>query len=179
MAGRSGRCRLAADGRLGLVMVHGFMSEPEVWTPLQERVAADPSLEFVRTLAFPYETGLKRIHPLRVFPTLNAVADSLKEYLITEAGPFDNLMLVTHSMGGLVVQRCLARMLADGRGSELARIRRVVMLACPNNGSELVLSLRRGVFGRSTSRKAGFNRSMSKLSRLSASSSAISSTQPR
>ena len=39
-------------------------------------------------------------------------------------------------------------MLADGQGRELARIRRVVMLARPNNGSEVLLSLRRGVFGR-------------------------------
>ena len=87
---------MAADGRLGLVMVHGFMSEPEAWQPLREQFAADPSLDFVRTLAFPYATGLRRIHPLRVFPTLNAVADSLKEYLRTEAGPFENVVMVTH-----------------------------------------------------------------------------------
>jgi pimeloyl-ACP methyl ester carboxylesterase len=87
------------------------------------------------------------VHPLRVYPGVDTAADSLKEYLATEAGDFGSLLLVSHSQGGLIVQRCLARMLGDGRGRELARIRRVVMLACPNNGSELLLSLRRGVFG--------------------------------
>ncbi|MCT9114086.1 hypothetical protein ACFWD7_43225 [Streptomyces mirabilis] len=61
----------------------------------------------------------------------------------TEAQGFRRLALVAHSQGGLVVQRFLARMLVEGRGEELKRIRRVVLFACPNNGSELGLTLRR------------------------------------
>jgi hypothetical protein len=34
-------------------------------------------------------------------------------------------------------------MLAAGRGADLARIRRIVLFACPNNGSQFALSLRR------------------------------------
>jgi hypothetical protein len=135
------------NGLLGVVLVHGFNSGPTTWGPLQERIEQDESLGFVRVLPFSYATGVRRWHPLRVFPGINTVADSLKEFVRTEAGAFGDLVVVTHSMGGLVVQRYLARMLADGHGRELARIRRVVMLACPNDGSELLLSLRRGVFG--------------------------------
>ncbi|MFD7031159.1 alpha/beta fold hydrolase [Streptomyces sp. NPDC059917] len=133
--------------RLGVVLVHGFRSGPRAWDPLRERFAADADLAFAVTLPFAYATGLKRVHPLRVFPGIETAADSLKEYLATEAGDFEELVLVTHSQGGLVAQRMLARMLGDGRGRELARIRAVVMLACPNSGSELLLSLRRGLFG--------------------------------
>lgn len=136
------------DGRLGVVLVHGFSSGPDTWGPLRERIAEDESLGFVRPLPFTYKTLLKSWKPLQVIPEINTVADSLKEYLRTEGQPFDELMIVTHSMGGLVVQRYLARMLADGHGAELARIQRVMMLACPNDGSELLLSLRRNVFGR-------------------------------
>ncbi|MER5727210.1 tetratricopeptide repeat protein [Streptomyces sp. NPDC002138] len=136
-----------AERRLGVVLVHGFQSGPRVWDPLRALIAADEDLGFARTLPFAYATGLKRLHPLRVFPGIDTAADSLKEYLATEAGGFEELMLVTHSQGGLVAQRLLARMLGDGRGRELARVRSVVMLACPNNGSELFLSLRRGLFG--------------------------------
>ncbi|WP_406436467.1 tetratricopeptide repeat protein [Streptomyces sp. NBC_01613] len=139
---------MAEDGPLGVVLVHGFKSGPQTWHLLEQRIAADDSLTFVRTLPFAYATGIRRIHPLRVFPSINAIADSLREYLRTEADGFEKLMLITHSMGGLVVQRYLARMLADGHGLELARIRRVVLLACPNDGAELLLSLRRSVFGR-------------------------------
>lgn len=137
------------DGRLGVVLIHGFRSKPETWKPLRERIAQDRSLDFVRVLPFGYSTGLKAWRPLRVLPEIDTVADSLKEYLRTEGEPFENLVLVTHSMGGLVAQRYLARMLDEGHGRELARIRRVVMLACPNDGSELAWSLRREIFGRS------------------------------
>ncbi|MFE7466238.1 FG-GAP-like repeat-containing protein [Streptomyces sp. NPDC057499] len=135
------------DSRLGLVMVHGFMSGPKVWEPLRGLIAADRGLGFVEPLTFEYATGLLPVNPLRVFPSIDTVADSLKEYLITEAGAYDQLLLVTHSQGGLVAQRYLARMLHDGRGAELARIQRLVMLACPSNGSELLLSLRRRALG--------------------------------
>ncbi|MEU3603773.1 FG-GAP-like repeat-containing protein [Streptomyces sp. NPDC006798] len=135
------------DSRLGLVMVHGFMSGPKAWEPLRRLIAADRGLGFVRPLMFEYATGLQTVHPLRVFPSIDTVADSLKEYLATEAGSFDQLLLVTHSQGGLVAQRYLARMLNDGRGRELARIQRLIMLACPSNGSELMLSLRRRTLG--------------------------------
>ncbi|MFD5407235.1 alpha/beta fold hydrolase [Streptomyces griseorubiginosus] len=76
------------------------------------------------------------------------MADRLKEYLATEAEGYEQLVLLAHSMGGLVVQRCLTRMLAEGRGRELRRIRRVVLLACPNSGAQILQSLRRGAMGR-------------------------------
>ncbi|WP_234545298.1 NACHT domain-containing protein, partial [Streptomyces shenzhenensis] len=123
------------------------MSGPKTWRLLEKRIEEDQSLDFARVLPFQYATGIRRWHPLRGYPDLDTVADSLKEYLRTEAGSFERLVLVTHSMGGLVAQCCITRMLADGNGPELARIRRVVMLACPNEGSELQMSLRRGVLG--------------------------------
>ena len=55
------------------------------------------------------------------------------------------IAIVTHSQGGLILQRFLAWMLHEGRGRELARIRSIVMLACPNSGSEYFSSLRRAL----------------------------------
>ncbi|MEU3550041.1 esterase/lipase family protein [Streptomyces longwoodensis] len=135
-------------GRLGLVMVHGILSKPDMWNDLQELLAEDTDLGFVDPLPFGYRTGLFRLNPTRVFPGINVVADSLKEYLATEAEGYERLVLLAHSQGGLVVQRYLTRMLTEGRGEELSRIRRVVLLACPNNGAEILLSLRRGMLGR-------------------------------
>lgn len=139
---------------LGVVFVHGFKSTPRVWNPLAELVAADDELASAVAEAparFGYATGIWRPTGWRpwkewrrqVIPSITTAADSLKEYLSTEAGEFENLVLIGHSQGGLVIQRCLVRMLSEGRGHEVARIRRVVQLATPNTGSELLKSVRR------------------------------------
>ncbi|MER5385519.1 alpha/beta fold hydrolase [Streptomyces sp. NPDC002688] len=124
-------------------MVHGFNSSSEMWDPLRRLIALDPALAFVDTLPFGYATRLWTMDARRRIPSFGTIADSLKEFLDTEACRFSRLVLISHSQGGLVTQRYLARMTAEGRGLHLARIERVVMLACPNNGSQIALSLRR------------------------------------
>lgn len=127
----------------GVVFVHGFKSSPAMWDAFGRVMASDTDLETMTPMRFQYATRLVQPGPLRRIPTFDTVADSLKEFMDTEAEGFSHLALVAHSQGGLVVQRFLARMLIEGRGEELKRIRRVVLFACPNNGSELGLKLRR------------------------------------
>ncbi|MCF3119097.1 hypothetical protein IPZ68_05150 [Streptomyces arenae] len=138
-----------SEHRLGVVLVHGIRSSAAMWDPLRGLIAADEELDFVETLPHEYATGVLRLNPTRTFPSFDTAADGLKEFLDTQGEDFPRLMVIAHSQGGLIVQRCLARMLAEGRGRDLARIGRVVLLACPNNGSEFLLSLRRRFFGRS------------------------------
>ncbi|WP_405705880.1 alpha/beta fold hydrolase [Streptomyces xanthophaeus] len=135
------------DGdRLGVVFVHGFNSGPKVWDRFLSLIEEDADLDFVDTRTLRYATGFTRLRPDRALPSLSTVADHLKTLLETERAPRP-LVLVGHSMGGLVIQRWLVRMLAEGRGRELARIRRVVLLACPNAGSDLARGARRQLLG--------------------------------
>ncbi|MCX3290639.1 tetratricopeptide repeat protein [Streptomyces sp. NEAU-H22] len=134
--------------RLGVVFIHGFNSSSAMWQDFESLIADDSDLDFVVPLPFSYATRLWEPHPLRRIPTIDTVADSLKEYLDTEAHGLSGLMLVGHSQGGLIGQRLLVRMLAEGRGADLTRIRRVVLFACPNDGSQLALTLRRGLLRR-------------------------------
>ena len=53
-----------------------------------------------------------------------------------------DIAIVSHSQGGLVLQRFLEWMLNQGKGRDLSRIRTIVMLACPNGGSEYLESAR-------------------------------------
>lgn len=135
---------------LGVVFVHGVRSSPGMWDSLARLVADDGDLAGVVSEPSPrfgYATGIwpSLWQPLKVIPSISTAADSLKEYLVTEAGQFEDLVLVGHSQGGLVIQRCLVRMLSEGRGKELERVRRVVLLATPNTGSQLMLSMRRAL----------------------------------
>ncbi|MEV3950110.1 alpha/beta fold hydrolase [Streptomyces halstedii] len=136
------------ERQLGVVLIHGFKSAPSMWDPLRNLLTDDIDMGFVETLPFGYDTGLVRLDPREAIPSFDTVADSLKEFLDTEAAGYTRLMLVSHSQGGLITQRYLTRMLTEGRGADLARIRRVVLLACPNNGSQIGLQLRRSLLRR-------------------------------
>jgi hypothetical protein len=74
---------------------------------------------------------------------MRTLGAALRTFLTVATGRCDSLVLVSHSQGGLVVQQCLAGMIADGRGLELTRVREIVMFACPNAGSEFLIGARR------------------------------------
>ncbi|MYR43036.1 alpha/beta hydrolase [Streptomyces sp. SID5910] len=130
----------------GVVFVHGLFSSGSTWDQFRNLVAQDAELRPFETLTFSYVSRPAVLNPQRRLPSFDDVADNLRGFLEVDARHFGNVVLVAHSQGGLIVQRYLSRMLHDGRGLELARIRRVVLFACPNLGSELALSLRRAIW---------------------------------
>jgi hypothetical protein len=129
--------------RTGLVFVHGFHSSAQTWAAFAQLVESDTDLgEFV-VRPFEYASPLAVLNPLKRIPDFDDVADNLATFLRHDLNGFDRVALVSHSQGGLVVQRFLARTLAAAHGQDLARVRLVVMFACPNSGSELLLFLRK------------------------------------
>jgi pimeloyl-ACP methyl ester carboxylesterase/tetratricopeptide (TPR) repeat protein len=128
---------------VGVVFIHGIFSSPRVWSEFDRLIAGDCDLAQLEALHFSYDSPIVRFNTLRRIPDLDDVADSLDIFLKVEAKHLSTLALVTHSQGGLVAQRYLARTLQRGHGQDLARIMQVVMFACPHSGSEVVLSLRR------------------------------------
>ncbi|MFI7026104.1 alpha/beta fold hydrolase [Micromonospora sp. NPDC049900] len=125
-----------------VVFVHGFLSSADTWAEFTRLVAQDDALTGLHVHTFGYESPLVSLNPLRRIPHLDDIADDLRTYLAQDLADHSRLALVSHSQGGLVVQRALARMLADNPG-ELDRLRLVLMYACPNAGSDLALPLRR------------------------------------
>lgn len=130
--------------RIDVVFVHGLLSSRRAWLPMTKLLSKDPELPGLRIHFFEYASQLVRFRPDRRIPHLNDIADRLRTYLRDDL-PADArlVVLVSHSQGGLIVQRFLARTLAAAHGHELAPIRRVVMFACPNSGSQFLGSLRK------------------------------------
>jgi alpha/beta hydrolase family protein len=126
-----------------LVLIHGFWSSQATWDRLITRLESDPDLAGLRIHAFPYESPKLRWPLSRArIPDYNDIGQSLPSYLKTVAPGTTPIAIVTHSQGGLILQRFLAWMLTEGRGRELARIRLVMMLSCPNEGSGYARSIR-------------------------------------
>lgn len=119
-----------------VVFIHGFGSRAKVWAKLIRLIRDDPDLGGVQTFTFSYPS---RVIPRLPFsPTRTPGYDDIAQLLETRLAvevPDDDIAIVTHSQGGLILQRFLVRMLDDGYGRKLARIRLIVMLVCPNEGS--------------------------------------------
>jgi pimeloyl-ACP methyl ester carboxylesterase len=125
-----------------LVLLHGFWSSPSTWEKIVRHIREDQELRGVHVKPFEYESPKLQLpfSPTRI-PQYDDIAHTLPAWLTTQV-PKGDLAVVTHSQGGLILQRFLAWMLTEGRGRELARIRLIVMLACPHEGSEYLRSIR-------------------------------------
>lgn len=127
-----------------LVFIHGFWSSAATWGRLVARLREDESLAGLRVHLFEYESPKLPLLPswrTRI-PDYDDIAQSLPSFLEANTRNGAPLIIVTHSQGGLILQRFLAWMLTRGRGRELRRISSIVMLSCPNEGSEYLASIR-------------------------------------
>ena len=125
-----------------VVLVHGFWSSPDTWDRLATVWENEPRLSGFTWHRVRYESPRVSLpwQPTRI-PDYDDIAQSLRPFLLAHA-PTGDIAFVTHSQGGLIVQRYLAWMLNEGRGRDLARIRSIVMLACPHEGSDYLRSIR-------------------------------------
>ena len=134
-----------------LVTVHGFWSDPTTWDRLSAVWRADDELAGLKIHGFGYPSPRKPSLPFsgtRV-PDFGDIAQMLAAEYATVLARASSVTFVTHSQGGLILQRFLAWMVSEGRACELARIQTIVTLACPNGGSQYFASIRHALgYGR-------------------------------
>jgi pimeloyl-ACP methyl ester carboxylesterase len=140
---------MTARKPIDLVFVHGLFPSPGTWRPFVDLIERDDELApFVTVHLFEYDSPFVRLRLDQRIAEVDDVADRLRTYYENELQDAESIVFVTHSQGGLVVQRLLARQVWRGKADELHRIKSVVMFACPNSGSQFLMSLRRFGFGR-------------------------------
>jgi pimeloyl-ACP methyl ester carboxylesterase len=130
-----------------VVFVHGFASSEHCWNRILELLRQDERVRGSLELAcFSYPTSVAQLRYLRRIPRLTEVANALDAFLeSTRFTAFDDITLVGHSQGGLVIHAYLAAKLRAGKSEELHRIREVITIATPHQGST-ILSLPRKAF---------------------------------
>lgn len=125
------------------VFVHGFLSSASIWKALSTFARADQELAsrgFSFDTGFEYPTHVAQLSALKRIPSVKDCGKYLADHLASVDS--DEIFLIGHSMGGLVIQSCLAGLIATQRGGELRRIRSVILLATPNRGSTLLQTTR-------------------------------------
>ena len=103
-----------------LVTVHGFWSSPATWDRLRAVWQADDALDGLDVYGFGYPSPKKPRLPLSWtrIPDLDDIAQMLAAEYTTVLGKAASVAFVTHSQGGLVLQRFLAWMISEGRARE-------------------------------------------------------------
>ena len=117
----------AAAGRAGrpVVLVHGWNSHPGIWSRLAER------LEAASVPCWRFD------HSAMADADLAGRAAALATYVAgmrDRAGYDGPIDVVSHSFGACIARQCLE--VADGAARQ-ARVRQLIMLGPPNNGSAL------------------------------------------
>jgi len=146
-------------GKIPVVFVHGLMADMERWARMINDLASDPELRRrYQFWLYAYPTGLPIVYSAMI----------LREGLERARGKhgFDNVVIVSHSMGGLVSKLCvlssgdrLTRLVSStpfqqwklskdsksllGRALRFKRlpyVRRIVFMASPHRGASLASS---------------------------------------
>jgi pimeloyl-ACP methyl ester carboxylesterase len=132
------------------VFVHGFGSSPACWRPLLEAFKADSTINALFDFeCYQYSTKWLTLSVLKRIPRIEEISRGLAQFLENSRfSGYDDVTLLGHSQGGLVIQSYLADKLKPPRprGEDLARIRQVILLATPNQGSTIVSGLRSAIF---------------------------------
>ena len=118
------------------VYVPGLSGSVAEWDPLVARLGAEPELQ--DTLWFPYPHRCKPFGRRRLIDAAVDLASAVDTKWVNH-GPFDEIILIGHSLGGLVVRQ--AYLLAAGIYPDRAidskwhaAVTRIVLMAAPNRG---------------------------------------------
>ena len=120
------------------VFVHGFRGDVksswESLIPLMEgddKFSADVAL-------WGYPSGV-----FKRTPSVWQAAEQLQTELRVRAPDYDAIVLIGHSLGGLLVRALVVAALKEGRFTDIERIAHIITLATPNDGQELAALLGR------------------------------------
>lgn len=118
-----------------VVFVHGLGGGLKTWGDFQTLLANDEVLDF-DTDFFCYTTSIARCIPFlqRKYGGIETLANSLRTHIEKNLSHYDEIVIVAHSLGGLIVRQLLLNLQSGGQ--EITSIRKAMFFAVPNNGSK-------------------------------------------
>jgi phosphoserine phosphatase/pimeloyl-ACP methyl ester carboxylesterase len=122
-------------GKATIVFVHGLGGDPATtWGRFPELINSDIELKDFEMGTFGYPTSLFRLPFFRKYPKIQTLSDALRTLLDVRFGDRKDVILVCHSLGGLIARRYLVEEIKHK--AEL-RVRGLLLYAVPNDGAGL------------------------------------------
>lgn len=133
MRSKSRHCQYGEEhAATRVVFVHGFGGHPKLtWGRFPTLLADDPDLPQLSVKSWGYVSGL-----LRRCPGIAQLADQLMTYLSVGQSKPEHIILVGHSIGGLVLLQAVVTELVGERAREypVNRVERIALFATPLAG---------------------------------------------
>lgn len=126
-----------------IVFVHGLFSSGDVWDRFITLLQGDETLGGVDCIRYEYSSPRLLFSIRKRIPSFDDLADRFRTFIEASCDAGRPMIIVTHSQGGLIVQRFLARSLDSELKYILPKIKLIVMFSCPNSGSDILLSMRK------------------------------------
>ncbi len=134
-----------------VIFVHGFNSDPTCWDTLLKLMSEDP----VMTSAFDwkrfsYDSKITSgfFNLLARLPDYDDITAKFDQFLVDSFdSTYDQLYLVGHSQGGLIIQSWLSLIVTSNQANiRLKRVREIILVCTPTMGSTIASGLRKFVF---------------------------------
>lgn len=130
-----------------ILFVHGLGGGDETWGDFKAFINNDNVFNDFDVKFYEYRSSLLRIKnmlslfskllslitPQQRLPKIQDVADMLKTEIEERYGAYDEIYLITHSMGGLVARKYLYDMI---KSDVPLQVKKLMLYAVPNNGSD-------------------------------------------
>ena len=123
-----------------VVFVPGFTGDAvKTWTGFPDMLAEDPDLGRYDFYFWGYPSNLKLSYMLTKYfweddPNLTTIGRGLRTLLDSTIAGYEKLVLVGHSMGGLVIQASVLEEIGREARSHLDRITEIALYAAPSGG---------------------------------------------
>ena len=114
-----------------ILFIHGFMGGAGTWGDFETLLTSDKKISEKYTIGFlEYPTGVLKD------PKIQRLSESLGTILNHEYADYDDIVLICHSMGGLVVKKYLVEEI-KARAKSPLRIKKVLFYDTPHNGADI------------------------------------------
>ncbi|QNA88252.1 alpha/beta fold hydrolase [Massilia sp. Dwa41.01b] len=119
-----------------IIFVHGLGGSDETWGRFDDLLASDPSVDW-ESFHFTYPSGK---FGLRLLPTqshyqpIEVLAQALKNQIDNRFEQYEEIALVGHSLGGLVIRQYLMN---EKIASRPTKVNKIILYATPSTGASL------------------------------------------
>ena len=118
-----------------VLFVHGLGGGKGTWGNFEKLIGGDDQLQY-STFFYEYPSAAIRVLPFfqEKYGNIQALSKGLKTYIDHKLDDYDEIVLVGHSLGGLIIRQYL---LDQKIASRAIKTKKVVFYAVPQEGAEL------------------------------------------